>query len=405
MKKKESDETENACPLCSKPLGEEEKVQLDKSLQGMIKNKSQDRIKEIEEKARSEIETIRADKEKAVHDAVELLKKTFEDQKAEIKKLMEEQSVKEKNQLEEARKKIEHEYTTLKENTTTEAQRLSKEKIAQIERRAKEEIERIRDEEKQRLQEKEIELLRLNKQVEELKSISVPGEVKGTAGEQILLEQLETAFPQDVFKTQKRGQKTGDIIHEINIDHKYSRPEPIVYDNKEKTRLSKTDIDKAKTYQRIHETNYVIIVCSELPKEFERSLMGEKDGILVVHPSILIEYVRQLRKLIIAIFKSKSSGIDRKDKESKLFEYIKSPKFEQHIRGIELDVLELHKIQDEEEKSHQKLWARRKSLTAQIEHARGAVDADVSAIVQETRRVLQVPAMTASIQKKKRIRL
>lgn len=82
----------------------------------------------------------------------------------------------------------------------------------------------------------------------------------------------------------------------------------IVFDNKESSSVTKTDIEKTKKYKMIHKTNYVIIVSQNLPKkECYSNIIGEKDGILLVHPSILVEYVLQIRRFLIDLAKEKIS--------------------------------------------------------------------------------------------------
>ena len=63
------------------------------------------------------------------------------------------------------------------------------------------------------------------------------------------------------------------------------------------------DITKAKKYQEIHGTRYVIIVSSNLPKRDVKSgLLGDWDGIYLVHPSIIVSFAKYLRNAIVELF-------------------------------------------------------------------------------------------------------
>ena len=132
---------------------------------------------------------------------------------------------------------------------------------------------------------------------------------------------LTEAFPSDLFRRQKRGQSSGDVIQQIRIGGK-SLDIPIVYDNKSASTVTKKDIEKAKKYQKIHGTNYVIIVSANLPKtSVPNELYGSREGILLVHPSIVTEVARQIRNGIIEVSKLSTSKEDQKSKQAKLYQY------------------------------------------------------------------------------------
>jgi len=143
-----------------------------------------------------------------------------------------------------------------------------------------------------------------------------------------------------------------------------------------------------------------------MPKEFSGRVIGEKDGILLVHSSACIEFVRQLRKFLILLQKERVSGHNRDDKQANLLEFIKSPRFDRFIKGVERDVRELGKLQEIEEKDHAKLWATRKLLVSKIEDARSTSDAEIAAIVQETKEPMPLELVTPEfIRRKKKARL
>ena len=70
---------------------------------------------------------------------------------------------------------------------------------------------------------------------------------------------------------------------------------PNVYDNKQAESVTPSAIIKAKKYQEIHGTRYVIIVSSMLPKRDVKSgLLGDRDSIYLVHPLIVVPFAKYL---------------------------------------------------------------------------------------------------------------
>ncbi len=213
----------------------------------------------------------------------------------------------------------------------------------------------------QKLSEKDIQLSRFSNEVESLKKqlTQSQSELKGEAGELDLLARLKEVFPNDYFRRQKRGTSSGDIMHQIRENGK-SLDIPIVYDNKAAKTVTKKDIEKAKKYQKIHGTDYVIIVSANLPKtSVPNGHYGTRDGILLVHPSLVTEVTKQIRTAIIEISKLRLSSKDQKSKQTQLYEYIMSSEFSRIIEEFSAIYEKLYKLQTKEEKDHQTLWKSR----------------------------------------------
>jgi hypothetical protein len=213
----------------------------------------------------------------------------------------------------------------------------------------------------QKLSEKDIQLSRFSNEVESLKKqlTQSQSELKGEAGELDLLARLKEVFPNDYFRRQKRGTSSGDIMHQIRENGK-SLDIPIVYDNKAAKTVTKKDIEKAKKYQKIHGTDYVIIVSANLPKtSVPNGYYGTRDGILLVHPSLVTEVTKQIRTAIIEISKLRLSSKDQKSKQTQLYEYIMSSEFSRIIEEFSAIYEKLYKLQTKEEKDHQTLWKSR----------------------------------------------
>ena len=400
-----TESSKSVCPLCKNPLGAEEKQKLDGQFEELIARASSEKLKEAEDRAKKNVADLenkvielKDEKDRAVEKERSFFKEFFENQLEIFKKQFEEQAKKDKVEFEKENGRLSKDLQTLKSQVDDEADRRSKQKIGDV----------TRDYE-QKLSEKNIQLARMETDINSLKKTAegTPGELRGTAGEKTLLDRLEDAFPQDVFKPQKRGQKTGDIIHEIRLDARHKVLTPIVYDNKEDTRVTSSDLEKAKRYKNIHNTNHVIIVSSHLPKEIGNGLIDEKDGVLIVHPKIIIGFVRQLRQSLIEIQKTSLSHIDRDRKEARLFDYLKSQEFERAMRDMETNSEKIDELQDVEEKDHYKLWELRKRLLVELEVKRRAIDAKITSFIRDSKEPVLIgePAIAfASVVKNKQRR-
>jgi len=130
-------------------------------------------------------------------------------------------------------------------------------------------------------------------------------------GEIQLLEKLKEYFKEDSFITQSRGTSEADIVQTV-----YNNNMPldirICYDNKQKTMVTKTHVDKAKKYQQVHNTKYVLIVSSILPpKTVTNSFFGTSNGIMLIRPQIVIEIVKLVRENLIEIHTKVTSEQNR----------------------------------------------------------------------------------------------
>jgi len=142
-------------------------------------------------------------------------------------------------------------------------------------------------------------------------------------------------------------------------------------------------IDLVRSNEPLYKESRKYLVIS-LDPYGKNELIGEKNGVLVVHPKILPEFICQLRKSLIEIQKTSLSHVDRDRKEAKLFEYLKSREFESLIKDVEKHCQNLDKLQDDEEKNHHDIWELRRRLLTDIKSKRNRIEANVSSIIQDS---------------------
>ena len=386
------------CPLCNNSLANKEYkqaiTQLEEQLQKNFDQKnesqkdsfesqiqvlkeSQDKImRETHDNHKEQLEQVRHDLEDTYKVQFEQFQKSYET----LTKQSEKQFTEVEKQLKQSHKKELAEKTKLV--TTLEKQQESYKKAA-VEQASTTFAAKERQLE-QDIAERDIQLRRFSGEVEALKKqlTQSQSELKGEAGEIDLFATLTDAFPNDHFRRQKRGTSTGDVMHQIRTRGK-SLDIPIVYDNKAANTVTKKDIEKAKKYQKIHGTNYVVIVSANLPKtSVPNGLYGTRDGIILVHPSIVTEVARQIRSGIIEISKLSSSTDDQKTKQAKLYQYVIGSEFSMIMEDISSINEKLYLLQTKEEKEHNTLWKTRKELCDQLVNTHNDFTSGIESITQ-----------------------
>ena len=386
------------CPLCSKTLANQEYEsaikQLEQKLQQNFDEKNSDQtqqfeleIKKLKENYESTIkentkihqahqEQLQKDIENSYKTQTELLQKNYDS----ILKQNEKQFSEIEKQL-----KVSHQKEIIEKGKEIallrkEQDKFKKSAIAQASAIfAQKERELY-----QTIQERDVQLNRFSGEVESLKKQlqQSQSELKGEVGELDLYLSLTEAFASDLFRRQKRGQSSGDIIQQIRVGGK-SLDTLIIYDNKAANTVTKKDIEKAKKYQKIHGTNYVVIVSANLPKNtVPNGLYGTREGILLVHPSIVTEVARQIRSGIIDVSKLSMGKEDQKSKQAKLYQYVMSPEFSMIIEDISSINEKLYSLQTKEEKDHSTLWKTRRDLYDQLVKSYNGFYSGIESITQ-----------------------
>jgi hypothetical protein len=158
---------------------------------------------------------------------------------------------------------------------------------------------------------------------------------------------------------------------------------PIVFDNKESQNITKLDIEKAKKYKIIHKTNYVIIVSKNLPKkECGDGVIGEKEGILLLHPSIVLELTRQIRKFLVELSREKMSQQDRQNKEARMFTFITGEDVARRLNSIYEVYNKMNDLQAKEQRDHQNQWNTKNILIERLREIYIEITGSIDSIVQ-----------------------
>jgi hypothetical protein len=395
-----TDLKESKCPLCRRELASDEYDAALNELQNKVEESYKLEQKSLEKEYKIKLEQIHAQQN-------ELLENQKQSHEVEIKRLESDISESYKKQLEfmetnydSMTKQSQKQFTDLKKQLESEHKKDLVEKEKQLVLLKKEqnsfkksvidatkaEFEIKSGQLNEQLREREIQISRFKDEVEGLKKqlTQSQSELKGEVGELDLFATLTEAFPQDHFRRQKRGTSSGDLIQRIRTASTVLDT-PIVYDNKAANTVTKSDVEKAKKYQKMHGTNYVLIVSSNLPKtSVPNELLGEKDGIILVHPSIVVEVSKKIREGIIEISKLSLGKEDRQEKQDKLYQYIMSQEFSLVLKSLSELNEKLYNLQSKEERDHQTLWKNRKSLQEELLKAYNDLSSGIESIIQDS---------------------
>lgn len=392
--------TEFKCPLCHSSLASDDYYRAIEEL----KKKVSETYGEEYKKAKLEYEQKLQQINQGHNDEVADLKRTYEEKRKTLKKEMEDTYRQQLSELKKTYDKVNEDnkkhFALLEKKLKAEGKKELREKEKQLaelkreqarlrklafnEGKAKAELEtaKLRNDVKER----DLQIDRFQREIDQLKKqlSQSQSELKGEVGEIDLYSNLTQAFQQDFFTRQKRGTAMGDIVQQIRTAT-MTLQTPIVYDNKQADNVTNKDIEKAKKYKDVHTTDYVIIVSSNLPKKYVKNgLFGEREGILLCHPSIVIDVAKQIRRAIIEICKQSESRRDREAKESKLYDYIRSQEFAGTVEKLHAIYQKMADLQDSEEKAHGRLWKERRKLQVQINDTYVGISNGIDCIIQDT---------------------
>lgn len=349
--------TEFRCPTCGHILGEEQHRHAYQALERIVIERTKERDAAKEEQHRKEI--------------LQLKEKHDREKESEIKMRIQEQSI--TMELEHRKDQAEKDREHVKE--LAEKDRQLEAAILQSDINVKEQIRRaVNEKESQREQENaryKLHIQRLEKDNTELtdkideqkRTIeNIPPELRGTTGEIVLLDDLHNAFLDDELVPKIVGVEMADVIQTIVTENKEKIAPPIVWDRKMGEKITNADVIKAKKYKTTHNTDFSIIVTEKgiTKKDSNNSLIGTREGILLVHPTMVVEIARLLRSFIIEIAKRTRSNEGRISKQAKLYDCLTSSGYARAITTISDLKSNLDDLQRKEEDYHKTTWNTRK---------------------------------------------
>lgn len=127
------------------------------------------------------------------------------------------------------------------------------------------------------------------------------------------------------------------------------------------------DIEKVKRYKEKYNTDYCIVVTekgitTKDSKIYRTGLIGKREGVLFVHPKIVVGVAELTRSFLIEKTKLIKNNNGKVSKQTKLYDYITSDARFRKMQEKMLKKIKLDEIQRLEEAYMIKLWKEAKKL-------------------------------------------
>jgi hypothetical protein len=307
------------CPTCNHIVGEEEYRQAYNTLDRKVQEICKDKMREQEIKHREE-----ADRQEEKY-SLELQIRVKQEVEVQRNKILSEQEVKTRNDKALITEKHEQEMRR-KDEEIKEAKLQSNDKKIEEDYRQRDTAHRLQID---RIIKQNIGLAEANQKLQKTLE-SIPAELRGTAAEMNLYEDLHKAFPQDDLVAKTVGVEMPDVVQTIVTESGERIPVPILWDMKTGKDITTRDIEKAKRYKENYNADDCILVTetgitAKDTKNHKAGFIGKRDGILLVHKSVAVAISEETRSYIIKNTRLVKNGNGRSSKQIKLYDYITSP--------------------------------------------------------------------------------
>ena len=252
---------------------------------------------------------------------------------------------KEKNALDEERRKFE-----LEKQRQIDAER---EKIRQKTAAEIMESQRLKDKEKDKV------IDDLKKSLEEAQRKATQGsqQLQGEVQELDLEEILRREFPGDTIESIGKGVAGADIRHIVRSPRGRDCGH-ILWESKRTKAWSDKWIADLKQNYRNDKADIPAIISEALPDEIKNGI-GNKDGVWVALPKLLLPLAMLLRKPLLDTAKERVRNQDMKNKAESLYTYVTSHEFVQQVEAMMEAYNEMLVQISKERVAYEKMWKQR----------------------------------------------
>ena len=353
-----------------------EELQKERAKQSEQLEKERTKLQEERERLRKQGEEIERQVDSMVKAEVEdlrkkLAKKAREELGSRLKDL--EETLEEKDKALRASQEKELEVLKLKRDLVEQKQNLELEVARQLdtERRRIEEhaAKRLAEQSDLKFKEKDKLIGDLKKQIEEMRRKAEQGSMQ-TQGEVLELDleaRLQEAFPADDIAPVEKGIRGADIVQTVRSTQGRDCGR-IVYETKRTKHWVDGWIAKLKGDVLRVKGNIPVIVSQALPEGITE--FGSVDGVWVCNPATAVPLARVLRWNLQQIFLANLANEGREDKAEVLYGYVTSDEFRQRVETIVNTFLSMASDLEREKRAMTKLWSAREK---QLESIQGNV--------------------------------
>lgn len=216
----------------------------------------------------------------------------------------------------------------------------------------------IQDENDLKIKQKDEQINQIKRQLEEAKRKTEQGsmQIQGEAGELIVEEWLNLAYPFDEIQEIKKGQRGGDCLQIVNTRDMLGCGK-IYYEVKRTKDFQPSWIGKFKADMIEKGVDVGVLVTLAKPKDMEN--MGIVDGVWVCGFDEFKGLSAVLRENIIKIATTLKSNENKTDKMSLIYSYLTSNEFSMQIESIVSGFAQLQHELDREKRAMAKIWKER----------------------------------------------
>jgi len=182
-----------------------------------------------------------------------------------------------------------------------------------------------------------------------------------------LFDQIHAQYPSDDVK--RIGRHGADLHSRVCEPGRAPVDPPIVISCKDTGHFNARDfLDQARDNARGADTPYVILVTSAYPKRI-RGPITEREGILIVKPEAALGLYGALRMAVLLAARDRATAEATAGKTAKILAFFRSEDFRRSLADHASHGRTLAALLDQEERSHQNLWKKRRDLYRAIAKA------------------------------------
>lgn len=208
------------------------------------------------------------------------------------------------------------------------------------------------------LQEREIQLAGMRRQIEDLKRRSEQGsqQLQGEAQEIQLVQLLSEKFPYDLIEPVGKGEFGGDVLQRVAGAEGLAIG-TILWESKRTKNWSDGWLAKLRDDQRRAKADIALIVSHAVPKGL--TSFDLIDGVWVTEPRCAIAVAIALRQSLIGLAAARQAAEGQQTKTELVYRYLTGPQFRQRIEAIVEKFADMQDDLDKERKTMTRLWAKR----------------------------------------------
>lgn len=224
---------------------------------------------------------------------------------------------------------------------------------------------------KLKLQERELLIGGLQKQIEELKRKAEQGsqQLQGEVQELELEASLRAKFPRDTIEPVPKGELGGDVFQRV-LGPLNQACGTILWETKRTKGWSENWLPKLRDDQRKAKAEIAAIVSHTLPKGVETFELV--DQVWVIHPRAALAVAAVLRQTLVEVSMARQASHGQETKKEMLYEYMTGIRFRQRIQAVIEAFSSMKDDLEKEKRAILKQWAKRdEQLMRAIEAAVG----------------------------------